>query len=312
MQDHGHGPAGRHEGGPAISVIIPVRNGAHVIDEQLDALAAQPFDRPWELIVADNGSTDSTRDLVLGRRASFPGAIRVVDAGARPGVAFARNAGIRAARADRVAICDADDRVGHEWLAGAYESLDTYDVAGGPLRRYTEPFDPDSPLLPYTAVSEESVSAGNIAMRRPVVERAGGFDAAFTAYGREDYEFTVRLRSAGARIGYEPRMLLYYRLTPNQLAFARKVYLSCVADVTIWRRHPDVFPGRQGRGFVVREALSLPLNLVRAARAGGPRRMARVAVSLAAHARTMLGRQAPMAPAMLLRDMPETPEVQPV
>lgn len=299
--------------GPAISVIIPVRNGAATIDQQLDALAAQPFGLPWELVVVDNGSTDATREVVLSRRGRFPADIRVIDAGARPGVSFARNAGILAARADRIAICDSDDVVGPHWLEGAHGALDTYDVAGGPMRRLVEPFDPGSPELGYHSVSDDSVVAGNVAMRRAIVEEVGGFDAAFSSYGREDHEFSVRLWKAGARIGYEPRMLVYYRLTSDQLAFIRKIYRSCKADVMIWRRHPDVYPRHQGRGAVTREAAILPLALVRAARGGGVRRMARVGVSLAAHARVMLPPQEPLGDTMLLHQMTDpTPEVDPL
>ena len=94
--------------------------------------------------------------------------------------------------------------------------------------------------------------------------------------------------------------------------FIRKIYSSSRADVVIWRRHPETYPGRQGRGFVLREALSLPVNLVRAARGGGVRRMARVGVELAARARDMLGPRRPLEPARLLTTMTEeTPEIPP-
>lgn len=297
---------------PSISVLMPVHNGADTLDEQLDALAAQPFDLPWELVVADNGSTDATRDVIEARRATFPAPIRLIDAGAARGAAFARNAAIRAARSDRLAFCDGDDRVGPEWLQGAYDGLESADVVGGPMRRRTEPFDPDSPLLPFHSVSDDSIVACNVAMRREALERVGGYDATFSGYGREDHELAVRLWGIGARFAYEPRMLLYYRLSESQLTFIRKVYSSSRADVVIWRRHPEQFPGRQGRGFVAREALALPVNLVRAGRGGGVRRMARVLVDLTAHARDMLPPQRPLEPARLLGTMTEeTPEVPP-
>lgn len=297
---------------PAISVLMPVHDAAATLDEQLDALAGQDFRLPWELVIADNGSTDGTRDVIEARRAGFPAPIRLIDAGASRGAAFARNAAIRAARSDRLAFCDGDDRVGPQWLEGAYEGLDRADVVGGPLRRHTVPFDPDSPLLPFHSVSDDSIVASNVAMRRAPLERAGGYDAAFSGYGREDHELAVRLWKIGATFAYEPRMLVHYRLTSDQWVFIRKIYSSSRADVVIWRRHPETYPGRQGRGFVLREALSLPVNLVRAARGGGVRRMARVGVELAARARDMLGPRRPLEPARLLTTMTEeTPEIPP-
>lgn len=297
------------QGPPVISVIIPVLNGAATIPEQLDALAAQDFDQPWELIVCDNGSTDDTRAVVFAAREAFPAPIRVVDAGERRGVAFARNVGILATRADRIAICDADDRVGPLWLQGAYAGLDDHDVVGGPLRRYVEPFDPDSERLPYLSVGDDGIMGGNIAMRRNIVLALGGFDASFTGYGREDHEFSVRLWQTNASIGADERLELYYHVSDSTWDFVRKIYSSCVADVAIWRRHPDVFPGRQGRLFVLRETVGLPVNLVKAAIGGGPRRMARVVVNLIAHARTMLPPQQPLAAPILLSDMSQPREV---
>lgn len=313
MTDNSKGPSvSTGDPAPSISVLMPVHNCARVIDEQLDALAAQSFELPWELVVADNASTDATREVIEARRAGFPAPVRLIDAGAVRGAAFARNAAIRAARSDRLAFCDGDDRVGPAWLQGAYDGLEDADVVGGPMRRLVTPFDPDSPLLPFHSVTDDSVVASNVAMRREALERVGGYDASFTGYGREDHELAVRLWRVGSRFAFEPRMLLYYRLSENQWEFTRKIYSSGRADVVIWRRHPDMFPGFRGRGFVVREVLSLPSNLLRAARSGGARRSARVLVELAAHARELLPPQRPLGPARLLDSMTEeTPEIPP-
>ncbi|MFC7374933.1 MULTISPECIES: glycosyltransferase [unclassified Brachybacterium] len=287
---------------PVISVIIPVFNGEATIDAQLDALAAQPFDLPWELLIADNGSRDRTREVVLARRARFPAPLRVLDAGARKGVAHPRNAGVLAARGAAVAFCDADDVVGPNWLAGAHRGLQEHDVVGGPIRRLTEPFDPDSELLGFDSVSDGEMVGSNIAIRRDIYLAAGGFEEAWRRYGREDYEFGVRLRSHGARFGRDPDMLNYYRLVEDQWKFTRKIYASGRSDVDVWRRHPEVFPGRLGRGAVLRESLSLPWNLLRAGRSGGHRRMARTVVDLAAHARELLPPQRPMPPPVLIEE----------
>jgi cellulose synthase/poly-beta-1,6-N-acetylglucosamine synthase-like glycosyltransferase len=76
-----------------VSVVIPARNAAWCLTEQLRALAAQDFDGTWEVVVSDNGSTDGTVALVRDLAASFPVPLRVVDASRRPGPAHARNEG---------------------------------------------------------------------------------------------------------------------------------------------------------------------------------------------------------------------------
>lgn len=285
---------------PDISVVMPAHDEQRHLPEQLDALAAQDFTGSWEVVLSDNGSRDDTRRIALERRSSFPAPLRVIDSGAAVGAAHARNAGILAARADRLAFCDADDRVTPGWLRAAHAGLDTHDVVGGPLRRLTEPFDPDAERLEFHAVSDDSIMTCNAALRRDVLEKAGGFDGTFSGYGREDHELSVRLWKIGARFGYVEEMEAYYRLETDQRVFIRKVYSSCLADVQVWRRHPDVFPERQSRPYVLREALGLPAHLVVAGRRGGVRRMARVGVSLAAHTRAMVPPQAPLGSPVLL------------
>jgi glycosyltransferase involved in cell wall biosynthesis len=46
-----------------ISVVIPVRNGMPWLEVQLQALEAQQCDGPWEVILADNGSSDGSREF---------------------------------------------------------------------------------------------------------------------------------------------------------------------------------------------------------------------------------------------------------
>src|SRR5206468_3683315 len=50
----------RHPVPDLVSVIIPVRNGAATLGSQLRALAAQTYPGLWEIVIADNGSTDAT------------------------------------------------------------------------------------------------------------------------------------------------------------------------------------------------------------------------------------------------------------
>ncbi len=68
------------------SVVIPVRNGAATLAEQLEALAQQEYDDEWEVVVADNGSSDATREVVNGFR-DLP-QLRVVDASGGSGAGY--------------------------------------------------------------------------------------------------------------------------------------------------------------------------------------------------------------------------------
>ena len=80
--------------------------------------------------MADNGSSDSGPDLAREWSARDP-RIRLVDASGRPGPAAARNIGVKAARGDLLAFCDADDVVQPGWLAGLVTALGRAEVVAG-------------------------------------------------------------------------------------------------------------------------------------------------------------------------------------
>lgn len=106
--------AAQHE--VKLSVIIPCLNAERTIGEQLAALAAQRWSERWEVIVADNGSTDGTLEVVRRFAGRLP-ELRVVDASQRRGSGYARNRGAAVARGEWLAFCDADDVVAPGWVA---------------------------------------------------------------------------------------------------------------------------------------------------------------------------------------------------
>jgi glycosyltransferase involved in cell wall biosynthesis len=186
-----------------ISVIVPVRNGMPWLDEQLRALVDQECSEPWEVVVADNGSTDESRSVVQQWAARVQ-RIRLVDASIVKGPGAARNAGARAARGDLLAFCDADDVVQPGWLAGHVIALAGADFSGGVFDFWSLNARPaPSPLTHATpsTVSQfgflPAVTSNNLALRRPVFEQVGGF--AEDLMTGEDIDLSWRLQLAGHR-----------------------------------------------------------------------------------------------------------------
>jgi glycosyltransferase involved in cell wall biosynthesis len=88
---------------PLVSVVIAAYNAAQFLPETLDSVFAQTYGS-LEVIVVDDGSTDGTRTLLE----AYPPRIRLIRQ-AHGGLAAARNAGLRAANGDFIALLDADD-----------------------------------------------------------------------------------------------------------------------------------------------------------------------------------------------------------
>ena len=99
-----------------VSIIIPAHNEEARIGPTLRAYAAAfhpAFGERWELVVALNGCTDGTREVVDDPAAACP-AIRWIVEDAVLGKGAAVLAGLRASRGARVAFVDADNMVGPE------------------------------------------------------------------------------------------------------------------------------------------------------------------------------------------------------
>jgi glycosyltransferase involved in cell wall biosynthesis len=192
-----------------VSVVLPVRNGADVIARQLDALAGQTYAGEWEVVVADNGSTDGTADVVAKWADRLPD-LRVVDASARPGVGPARNVGTRAATGDAVLYCDADDRCAPDWVSCMVAALADHPIVGGPCSVEA----PDGTVyaapvkLHLTLRAVPFAIGGNFGVWIDVFERVGGFEAEHPEAKAEDAEFCIRAWEHGYEAGFAPGALM--------------------------------------------------------------------------------------------------------
>ncbi len=209
---------------PAVSVVVPVRNGARFLRRAIDSVLTQTWP-DFELIVIDDGSTDGTADILSALQTADP-RIRVIH---QPptGIVASLNSGVAAARADLIARLDADDislpdRLEKQvaWMAanprvavlgGAVIFIDGADRKFE-LRRYVlEPHAVEGVLL-----SEgPGVVHPAVIMRKSTVERVGGYRTAFEL--AEDYDLWLRI-SEVALIANLPDVVIYYRRHGDQVS----------------------------------------------------------------------------------------------
>lgn len=90
-----------------VSIIVPVYNAAEFLEETVQSVRNQTYEK-WELLLVDDCSTDQSRSLIE-RFAGEDGRIRPVLQEKNRGAAQARNRGIREAAGRYIAFLDADD-----------------------------------------------------------------------------------------------------------------------------------------------------------------------------------------------------------
>ncbi|WP_187298537.1 glycosyltransferase family 2 protein, partial [Rhodococcus sp. BS-15] len=101
---------------PSISVIIPVSSLDPLLDAQLQALAEQDADCPFDVLISDNAGDGRVSDHVSSHPLRDRLRLTCVDASAQVGAAHARNRGAENASGDLLMFCDADDVVHPSWL----------------------------------------------------------------------------------------------------------------------------------------------------------------------------------------------------
>lgn len=186
-----------------ISVIVPVRNGMPWLEQQLRALSEQQCGEPFEVIVADNGSTDEST-LVVQEWARDSHMFRLVDASKVEGAGATRNVGVGAAQGELLAFCDSDDVVQPGWLRAHVSALADADASGGvidfwSLNGLVTPSPPSyapPPALRQFGFLPAAMSC-NLAVRRRVFEDLGGF--AQDLKTGEDTDLCWRLQLSGHR-----------------------------------------------------------------------------------------------------------------
>lgn len=274
-----------------LSIIVLTFNRKRVLRDCLDSLLAQTYPPELiEIIVSDDGSTDGTREMVTALQAHHARLIYAPQP--HRGIPAARNNGIRRATGDIVAIV-ADDYVLDPTYAsttmqffhdrpeaqivrgkvvaagsdlGSRISHFYFDVS---VRRRLEPHPPapvrdwrgrlarawqrPRPFEETITTQHQLEAAGAAAFRRQVFDAVGGFDE--TLQRAEDTDMTMRLRSLGIAVYYNPHQRIRHQYSPWMTDTIAKCYLTGVNRSRLYRKHEVLRrPGGALRTLAAHEA----------------------------------------------------------
>ncbi len=237
---------------PFISIVVPIRNEEATIERLTRSLLDQdyPHDR-YEILIADGGSTDRTRDRIAALDAGTR--VRILDNPGRTAPA-ALNVAIAQAKGDIVTRVDGHSFVAPDYLTRIVAVMEETgeSVVGGPVLMFA-----DTPFrkaliealyakigvgaVPYrtlkTRTYVESLQTGSF--RRAVLDRVGPFDEALWVV--EDLDMNTRIRKAGYKLLLDPSIRFWYLPRPSLRTLWRQIYIFGLVKARILRKHPDVF-----------------------------------------------------------------------
>jgi glycosyltransferase involved in cell wall biosynthesis len=235
---------------PLVSVIIPTRNRAHLLQRTLESVLKQST-QDLEVIVVDDGSTDNTRDVV----ASADPRVLVLRNPESTGVSVTRNRGIAAARGTWIAFCDDDDlwapnklqeqltaagQAGANWAYVGDVNVDDQlrVLSGGP------PPDPAAVIALLPRCNPLASGGSNVVVRSNILTEVGGFDP--TLRRTEDWDLWIRIARKGPP-AYVRQPLVAYRFHRGNVVWDPREMVDEARQIAARYGYPVDLPAMQRR-----------------------------------------------------------------
>jgi glycosyltransferase involved in cell wall biosynthesis len=230
-----------------LSIIIPVYNRPHELLELLNSLSQQS-DQDFEVVIVEDGSTDSSKDVVENYRDQLD--IQYFEK-PNSGPGQSRNYGCDRAKGDYFIFLDSDCLVPESYIETVkLELKDNYvDAFGGPDRAH-ESFDRFQKAISYSMTSffttggirgaSEKIDkfyprSFNMGISREVYQQTRGFSK--MRFG-EDIDLSMRILSNGFRTRLIKEAFVYHKRRSTFKQFYKQVYNSGIARINLTKRHP--------------------------------------------------------------------------
>jgi glycosyltransferase involved in cell wall biosynthesis len=221
-----------------VSVIMPAYNAASYLHRAVESVLSQEF-ADLELLVIDDGSTDSTAAVAEEYAHRDPRVRVLTQANAGPGPA--RNTAFGAARGEYFAFLDSDDEWHPAFLREQVAVLErrhdidvvignAWNRGGSRDGRPARPVRGAGQVITLAEIlADEQVLFIMAVFRRAAVETVGGFDP--TIFTNEEYEMWIRAALAGFRFTRNPTPLAWYSSRPDSLSASDTRMLSGILRV---------------------------------------------------------------------------------
>jgi len=215
---------------PSVSIIIPTYNRASILKVTLACLLSLDYPTSYEVIIVDDGSVDTTREMVLSFIGQYPDVFRLISLPRTMGPAFARNIGIFYAKYDIVVLLDDDCVVNKKWLKKLISTM-VQEKA-------------------HVVCASRAVTHA-CCFQKHVLQKAGLLDIRFRVGNncypyREDADLEFRLQDSGYEIVFlkqAEEMVRHIHPTPKGFSDKVKLILKSLAirqlDVLLFKKHPE-------------------------------------------------------------------------
>lgn len=246
-----------------LSVLCAVHNGADLLGQQLDSVAAQEIDLDWEVIIVDDHSTDGSVEVARSYADRLP-RLQVRVSPCIRSQAAALNHAATVARGRYLVLVDADDELAPGYLGAMVRALDRHDAVGAsadevalnpPFAQYRTPMQVTG--LPVVNQYLPIIIGATMGIRADALRAVGGWDPSVPTL--LDVDISWRLQHAGFELALAPDAVLRYRGRTTLRGVVRQKRTYARADVLLAKRYRAHGAPRRG----VRLMLDGWINLAR-------------------------------------------------
>lgn len=210
--------------------MVPTFNRCALLPRVLEALLTQDYEGEYEILVVDDGSRDSTPQVLEEWARRHPSRIRAFRQD-NSGPARARNRGALEASGPFLAFIDDDCVPERSWLRSLEQALEGSAAAAGAVinraegwvGRYINRESVINHVISPDGTVTELITL-NAAVRSDIFRGLGGFDEAIRVAGGEDTEFGLKLRAAGYGIAHAPGARVYHESRAGLVDYLRMIF----------------------------------------------------------------------------------------
>jgi len=222
---------------PVVSIILPTYNRPQSLETCLRALSKLLFQRPWEVIVVDDGSDHDLSTLINGFKNDLN--ILLIQQN-NNGPASARNHGVTHAKGKYIAFIDDDCEPNVDWLTRLIEHASEGVMVGGKTinKLKSNSYSETSQLLVsflyqyFKNTPWYFFTSNNFLVDKQSFINMGGFDESFKTSAGEDREFCIRWKHFGHSMHYCNQALIWHAHDQNFHSFRNMHFKYGKASVT--------------------------------------------------------------------------------
>lgn len=248
---------------PRASIIVPVYNGQATLEDCIKSLLEIEYDKDkLEIIVVDNCSTDSTKDILERYQSEI-----IILQEVKKGASAARNKGITAAKGEVIAFTDVDCVADKDWLknlaisateekvgivGGKILALNSKSIiakAGEKIHDHRRAFSDDIP---------HAISM-NWASRKEVLIEVGLFDEDFLR--SQDTDLSLRIFAAGYKFVYSENAIIYHKNSDTYRDLFYKGYLGGLYATKLYKKHSLFYKKRGVENNKLKRFISLVIYI---------------------------------------------------